>query len=415
MIKKQIIVFTLVLLACFGFTFAQETLIPFHGYFPLKVTEDKKPVYYSKRMNNYQKNDMYSEALLYAFYLKKYGKKRHLKKADQFLAEHFDANIESIEKMLNDLEISTQSFSNEVSAQEADKLESKYQNMLSLKSIVEELGESYQIKDFSQQLELAKERKKDYYKKTAQMYYEQVVKGRAQASSKATYRLMANKLTRARRYDNRKDIIDLYEEIKVLATTRLGVGIIQNKISSSSLSISRLRDYLHNDIRYHTSKEEVHLPYFKLMDNNIAMTSSGSDILIEVTLLDMGVETSVDDPSTDEISRSEGKGDEKQTFTGNWTTYSKRAEATVNASYRLKDTRTGKVIRSNTVSGTYTWVTYWYSFSGDRRALKKGQKNKLEQKQEAYPPRSELLEPGANTTLGNITEDILDYIDTIGK
>ena len=380
---------------------AQSELIPYKTYYPIQVTENQKPNFYTDRMKNLQKNNNHIGALAFAFLAKKYGKKRHIKKADKFLEEHFNKNIQAAYQLIEKLEKQTQSFSTELSAQNASKLVALYKDMALLKNLAKEDNGMYDIKDYSNAIQKAEENKATYFKQTAQLYFEEAKSARPNTKAIADYRVLVKKLNRALKYDSRNDITQLSEELKPYAITTLGIGTVTDEIYNSSISVNTVREVIHKEIYrgIQPNKKARNpmppLPFFKLVSNDIAMTSEGADVLVELIIKDVSIEKVVDETTSKEVSQTEGEGDNKKTYKATLVTHSKRARVVMDGMYRIKERKTGKVVREDTVTGNYAWIDYWHNYKGSIKGLSKSQKNMVRKKELPYPPKTELIRSGA--------------------
>lgn len=425
MIKKQITVFVLALFVGSIHLSAQGGLVSYRSYTPFKLVENQKPNAYSKQMNDLQQRGNRLGALANAFLLKKYGKKRHIKKADQFLEANYQANIAASTREIQQLETSTQSYSNEISAQQAGQLLAAYKNMVTLQGIIKDLGESYQLTNYTSKIEQAEQVHSQYRKKTAQFYYDEVLAGRGNAQSKADFRLLGYKLIRALKYEKRDDISQLYKEIQVLATTSLGVGNMTNQIRGTDISIQDAREKLYYGIKGaikpsgNRNNPMPLLPFFELVENSLAMSTPGADLLVEVKLQSASVKKEKQESTSKEVSQSEGEGDNKRTYKATINYHSKTSTATITGSYAIKDRKTGQVIRSNSITAKYEWRDYWDTYSGSIKALTKKQQKRVERKEQAYPPDSDIITIGVSQSgygfLHKVSEEVANYAKTIGQ
>ena len=407
-------------------TFSQDGLKNTRHYNPIQIADNKNPTYYSKRMKEAQKRGFFLNALSSAFFLKKTGKKRHAKKADKFLAENFEQNISAVTKIINEVEENTKTFTNELTAQNANKLVALYKNMVYLNKLIEDQGGKFKkVKDYSSQIEKAEEVKADYYKKTAQLFFDEVVKSQSSTSTKEGYKLLVNKLSSALSYNRRDDIAKLYQELKPFAITSLGIGSVSDQVNIPGISTNVIRETLYKTIstgiipNRNARKPMPPLPFFKLVTNDIAMTPTGADVLVEVTVTKVNFENVVDEPSSKEVSESEGEGENKKTYKANLITYGKRARVVMEGTYVIKDRLTGKVVRSDTVTGNYAWIDTWYKYTGNIKGLSKHEKRMIETKESPYPSKMELTQSAVNYDSGCFAQrvgfKVLEYIRKIGQ
>jgi len=406
--------------------FSQDGLKNTRHYNPIQIADNKKSTYYLKRMKENQKRGFFLDALSSAFLLKKTGKKRHTKKADKFLEENFAQNISSVTEIIKGLEDNTKTFTNELTAQNANKLVSIYKSMVYLNQLIDNQGGKFKkVKDYSNNIEKAEEVKVDYYKKTAQLFFDEVIKGQSIASTKEDYKILVNKLSSAMSYDRRDDISKLYQELKPLAITSLGIGSASNQVNIQGISTNVIRETLYKTIskgivpNRKSRKPMPPLPFFKLVTNDIAMTPTGSDVLVEITVTKVDFENVVDKPYSKEVSESEGDGENKKTYKANLITYGKRALVVMEGTYIIKDRRTGQVIRNDTVTGNYAWIEQWYKYTGDIKGLSKHEKRMIERKESPYPSKMELTQSAVNYDDGCFAQrvgfKVLEYIREIGQ
>lgn len=424
--KYLLILFLLGSLFFSNKTFSQDGLRNTRHYNAIQIADNKKPAYYSKRMKQAQERGFFLKALSSAFFLKKTGKKRHVKKADKFLAENFEQNISSVTAIINDLEENTKTFTNELTAQNASKLVSIYKNMVYLNQLIDSQGDKFKkVNDYSNHITKAEEVKADYYKKTAQLFFDEVVKNQSTASSKEDYKLLVNKLFSALSYDRRDDIAKLHQELKPLAVTSLGIGLVTDQVNISGISKNVIRETVYNKIstgikpNRNARKPMPPLPFFKLVTNDIAMTPTGADVLVEVTVTKVNFENVVDEPSSKDVSESEGDGENKKIYKAKFITYGKRARVVMEGTYVIKDRLTGKVVRSDSVTGNYAWIEHWYKYTGDIKGLSKQEKHMIESKELPYPSKMELTQSAVNYDNACFAQKVgikvLEYIREIGK
>lgn len=384
-------------------TFSSD-LPKYQRYAPVKLTtENKKPVFYKTEMNRLQKIGKYEGALCYAFLLRKYGNRRQIKKAEKFLAEHFENNLGMIALSIDSLKKQTAVFTDELSAQGASQLYCHYKDMITLKQLADEQDTQYKVPvDYTNQAAKAEQVRDDYYKKTAQMYFEQVNTAKSSASSKDDYKPLARKLSRALVYESRQDISDLYKEVKTLATTTIGVGKVIDG-GNSAVIISQIRETVNGKLSGGINDQST--PFVKLLANNAI---AGADLIVEATAGSRNIENLHHTPS----SKTVKKVDEKtgKVYTAEFISYKKEAKVTFQGVYALKNRATGGQIRGNTITGHYTWTGYWYDYKGQIEALSKRQKRDIKRKEPPYPSDTELISPGADDFSQKVGIEVLNYL-----
>jgi len=386
----------------------------YRAYAPVKlVIDDKKPKFYKKQMKDLQEAGKYEGALCYAFLLREHGKRKQTKIADKFLAEHFENNLKMVAESIDSLNKQTEVFNDELSAQAASRLWCHYKDMVSLKQLVDKYGGAYKVPvDYTDQATKTEQVKTDYFKKTAQMYFDEVVAVEPAAASKADYKPLARKLRRALKYENRRDILDLYGKVKKLATTTFGVGKATDRVTNSAVVIGEIRGVLYSEIKNSISRSSI--PFLELMPNDKSMTSDGADLVVEIVVENRNIQTSKDTPTTEDLEKTkkvgEGEAERVETYKAKYTTYGKKANVTLQGVYIIKERTTGKTIRSDNITGTYTWSDYWYSYSGNIKALSKSQKRKVEQKESPYPPDGELINSAATGLAQQAGIQVLKYL-----
>lgn len=386
----------------------------YRAYAPVKlIIDDKKPKFYKKQMKGLQEAGKYEGALCYALLLREHGKKKQRKIAEKFLAEHFENNLKMVATSIDSLKKQTEAFNDELNAQAASRLWCHYKDMVSLKQLVDEYGDTYKVPiDYSDQAVKTKEVKADYFKKTAQMYFDEVTAAQPAATSKGDYKPLARKLSRALKYENRRDILDLYGKVKKLATTTFGVGKVTDRVTNSAVVVGSIRVALYNEIKSSLSRNNI--PFLELMPNDKSRTTNGAELVVEIVVENRNIQTSKDTPETKDLEKKKevGEGDAKQvkTYKAKFTTYGKKAEVTLQGMYIIRERATGKTIRTDNITGAYTWSDYWYSYSGDIKALSKSQKRKVEQKESAYPPDGELINYAATGLAEQAGTQVLKYL-----
>jgi len=385
----------------------------YRTYAPVKLIENKKPVFYKNEMNKLQKASKYEGALCYAFLAIKYGKRPQVKKSEKFLAEHFDNNLKMVGTSIENLKKQTEVFTDELSAQAASQLWCHYKNMVWLKELADEHGGAYKVSEYSDQAAKTEQVKADYFKKTAQMYFDEALAAEPAAASKNDYKPLARKLRRALKYENRQDILDLYGKVKKLATTTFGVGKATDRVTNSSVVVGEIRSVLYSEIKNSISRNSI--PFLELLPNDISTTTAnGAEFVVEIVAENRNIQTSKETPDTEDVEKKKevGEGDAKrvETYKAKFTTYGKKAEVTLQGMYIIKERATGKTIRTDNITGTYTWSDYWYSYSGSIEALSKSQKRKVEQKESSYPPDGELINFAATGLAEQAGIQVLKYL-----
>lgn len=406
-------------------TFSQKGLLS-QRYSQVQIEADKKSSYYSKQMKKTHKNGYPIWALSYAFILKKNGKKKYIKKANKFLTSHYEENITSAIKVLENLAEETKNYKSEQTALDAKKLVLVYQNMVYLNDLIEkDDGQYKKFEDYSDRIEDAEVTRVDYFEKTAQLIFEEVKTARSNVGTKNEYKTLVKKLEHALNYDRRNDISNLRDELFPLAVTSLGIGKAYDQISTSNVLENSIREKIYETILDGTKinrKKRKPMPvlrFFKLFPNDIAMTSTGSDFLVEVTAKEVSVDYINDPDHSEAVSQSEGNGDNKKTYSANFITHGKRARVVMEGSYIIKERKTGKVIRNNTVTGNYAWMDNWYSYSGNIKGLSKREKRMIKLKESKYPSKTELTQSVTNYDNGCFAQrvgfKVLEYIQEVGQ
>ena len=78
------------------------------------------------------------------------------------------------------------------------------------------------------------------------------------------------------------------------------------------------------------------------------------------------------------------------------TTYKKEAKASINGSYKIIDVKTAKLIKTDSFTDSYAFLSEWGTFEGDKNALSTQSFNILSQSEQSTPPDEERVNVVAN-------------------
>lgn len=303
------------------------------------------------------------------------------------------------------------------------------------------------VVSYSEQLSAARESLNTAKESAAGMHYE---KGRelARSMEMEASKSAAKEFRYAYQYvDNYRDSKDRYVAARKLGTTRLGVSEFTNLSNSEYGNIGST---VTGSVLSRFTRSEDEFEFFEVLDRdalNLILEEqklSLSGLMDESTTAEMGELTGVNsllvgkvtqastdrqrfDPVmkqfekevkvgeetyTDEDGK-EKKRDIKKTVTVNMTYHRKIANATVGATFKILDVRTGRLVAADDFTQVAEWEGDWYAYrSGDRRAIPKRYENQTEIE---YISSGELVQDAANRVGDRVNDVVGKYAREVSQ
>lgn len=411
--------------ACFLYAGALFAQLPLYSITPAyTINKDENSRHYKNEMEKLEKAGHFRGASANALQLLISGKEKHKDDAKKFLDAHLAKTIETSEAEIAHKKTEIAEFRGEETAQKANEIVNIYYELDQLKKLSEGVKNkgngAYEIPPNPNEMENAEKARKSVFEKTAQMYFNEVQKDLPASKWREDYYQQAKKLERALKYDQRQDISIKLEEIKPAATISFGVGLITDASGNSGASMNDIRSALYFQILNDMKHDKKSQPYFDLVPNDESLIPDKANVILTAEIRGINVEQTSDQPRTEdvpgEIKDKEGR---KLAVRAKYTEYGKTAITKVEGTYTIKDTQTGKILKSNTISASDRWRHEWATYSGDERALSRMQKNKTQIKESPLPPRAELVRNAlANQVDGFIallSREVMKFANESGK
>ncbi|MEM9856293.1 MAG: CsgG/HfaB family protein [Bacteroidota bacterium] len=424
-----------------------------------KVQSGRKTNFYNREAKSLIKRGSYTSAVLNAATaLKNADKKRQFSEAQERLNESYQLAMEANLSRIEELKEATTSFDGDITVTQLAELIRIYtiigntQELLaaipkkSFKPVKrKDPGFSYEPVDFSADLENTKDRFEQSKQDAAAMHY---AKGRELENSevKSELKEAAKHYRWANKYaPDYRDATDRYQNVKVVATTRMGVNKFDMSATTRYGDVSaRLSEELLNNLSSKARKleffevidrdqldkviKEQKLSLSGLMDENTTAEIGelkGVDVILVGNVTESIVDRQESGPSersyTKEVvlrkekyTDDEGK-ERTREIKGDVTAvakiYSKSAEATVGCTFKVLDVQTGEVLESGSVIGVDNWQFRWIgSFRGDKRALPS-----MPREERKYPSLSRMSNNASRAASENIYQDLVSYISSVGN
>ncbi len=144
--------------------------------------------------------------------------------------------------------------------------------------------------------------------------------------------------------------------------------------------------------------------------------SGKANILISASIRDINFEFIKGEPATSKHNNDfEEKGVPKVVY-ATYTPYGKTAYTKIEGTVTITDLETGKVLKSDSVTGSGRWRHEWGTYTGDERALSKRQKNKAKNKDEPFPHKTKLVKDAIATSfMQQLNSHALAFAKECGK
>lgn len=450
----------LYLTLCLIFTGISLIAQPNYTLKTYKVQTGKKTNFYDREAKGLIKKERFTEATLNAATaLKAAEKKKHFSDAQQRLNEAYQSALDANLARAEQLKESTATFEGDQTVTDFAELIRIYTVMTDIQELLASIpnaafkpskrkdqGFTYEPVDYSNELASTKEKFEESKKEAAAMHY---AKGRELENSetKSELRQSAKHFRWANDYSpDYRDATDRYEDVKVIATTRMGVNKFDMSASSEYGDVgARLTEQLLNNL----SSRARQLEFFEVMDREQLdevireQKLSLSGLMDESTTAEIGELKGVDviliGNITESIVDRQESGPDEQSYTkevvlrkekytdedgkektrdikGDVTAtakiYSKSAEATVGCTYKVIDVQTGEVLESGSITGLDTWQYSWIgSFRGDKRALP----SSMPRSESKYPSLSRMTNNASKQASNKVFSGLNSYISQVGR
>lgn len=424
-----------------------------------QVQTGKSSRFYARESKAQIKRSQYARATLNAaMALKKAEKKSQISNAQERLNSSYEQALENDLNRIEILKKATSSFDGDQTVTNFAEMIRIYKTIGDIQQVLagiprksfnaakrKDTGFSYEPVDFSNDLESTKVKFEESKKEAAAMHYAQ---GRALENSegKEDLKNSAKHFRWANQYSpNYRDATERYNEIKVVATTRMGVNKFDMSVSSKYGDVAaRLTDELLNSI----SAKAKTLEFFEVIDRDQLdrvikeQKLSLSGLMDETTTAEIGELKGVDvilvGNITESIVDRQKSGPTEKSYTKNVVLrkekykdedgkektreikgdvkatakiITKTAEATVGCTYKVVDVQTGEVIESGSTIGTDTWTFRWIdSFTGDKRALPI-----MSREEKKYPGYSKMTNSASKEASSKVFSGLNTYISAVGN
>ncbi|MEM7110692.1 MAG: CsgG/HfaB family protein [Bacteroidota bacterium] len=423
------------------------------------VQSGKRSNFYDREAKGLVKRGRYSEALLNAATaLKTADKKKHVSDAQERLNESYQPAMEANLSRIEQLKESTATFEGDVTVTQFAELIRIFTTIDKIQGVLSDIpkksfkparkrdaGFSYEPLDFTEELKSTRTKFEESKKEAAVMHY---AKGRELENSeiKSELKRAAKHFRWANQYSpDYRDATERYNNVKVVATTRMGINKFDMTISSNYGDVGAiLSEHLLNNL----ASQARSLEFFEVIDRDKLdevireQKLSLSGLMDESTTAEIGELKGVDvilvgnvteslvdrqqaGPSEREYTKEvvlrkekyiDEDGKEKtREIKGDVTAiadiYSKSAEATVGCTYKVIDVQTGQVLESGSTLGSDKWAFRWIgSFNGDKRALPS-----MPREERKYPSLSKMSNQAAREASNQVFNDLSSYISRVGR
>ena len=411
---------------CVGSIFAQQGLFEIRPYTP---ATGKKAAYYKRHANSQVKKESYRAACLEAIqWVNQETKKKKQEKAKAELASILPLCMEKSAAEADMLKERTAAFKGVTTVTDLATLKALYQELEAIRESHGQLSTNLQIASnglatsYQQDIATTDSQLKEARTKAAEMLYQQALDLEASKTQllRTDYLEIAKTLARIPQYaQNYKDTKERYAAAKQKGTIYLAVAPFANETSYRAASTSDLRSYVIRE----TQKQLVQGKYIYISILSADQHQSNkANVRMELAFGSNGIERQYEEPYSREKKRTveEGEAKTQKTYTGTMTTHRKKGIVTQSVQYRLIDLETGNTLASDMIElQAIAWSEDWYKFSGDMRALKKSEKNRVQNdgKEPAWPSNNELTQLMFNTsTIKNtVSQIILDLAKKEGR
>lgn len=392
------------------------------------VATGKKAGAHKRTMERFLKNNKIRPAALESLaWLEMEEKKKRKLKAKEKVVEVLPKALEESEAQATTLQEGTQSFKDESTVTQLAQLKALYLELEKIREAHQALPVEWQISglsfpdNYSNEIEQADQNLQKGREQAAEMLYQ---KARDLQHSKpdlmrSDYVQIARTLRRISQYaTDYKDVATIYPGIKENAMIYLAIPHIQNKSQYQAAHTNYSRELLYGAINKKAGSKGYH--YFELLPEDQSKNQK-ANLRLEASFSRPSNTKEYEEPTTKEKKKTgEGEGDKDVVYKGTMTTYSKRVYVHLTVTYQLKDLQTGKVLSSDTMEfKEHGWNTYWYTYSGDKRALSKSDKRSLEtyDKEEPWPSVNDLVQMSFNSSkvADALAQIIIDYADKNGR
>jgi hypothetical protein len=365
---------------------------------PYQVEAEKNSSHYCSKAKDFlkDKNKNYRAAAANAITcLAMEPNKRQIKKALEALIEALPQAYSESEKRLAHLNQAGVPFSGDGSANMAYEVVKIYRELIYINELYSGLtpdrleGFSFELKDYTQELQGAEERLEETRRQAAAMHYE---KGRQYDGSQ----LREENLLAAKAFHMTDLYVPEYEDARQrfnavypLAVCYFGLGEIRNNSGKGNFLINELRNSIHALSDYPIQRKK--LTYFRLLPSAEGF-SNKANVRFEAEISNIVFNRKEGDPSTKEREAEIEENGQKKKVKATITFRNRSAEAKAEGHYTITDLQTGQVMESKPFTAGYSWYHSWATYSGDIRALKKSEKKEVEDKDKPYPTDQSLTD-----------------------
>lgn len=379
--------------------------------------KNKKPSFYQRMMNKKWKNGEKLMACAYGIHTLTVGKKKHIKKATEFLNKNWKPTIQETTKETNELEEQIQIFEGEITAMNAQHLTKLYKKLTLLNDLSSEKNSSFVLKDYSNEKEKAFQKRGEIYKKTAEFLFQKAQMIKESSKSRADFLIIIRKLDRALYYDSqRADINQLKDQLKEGATMKFGVAIVDDKINHSGVSSNKIRNTIWTIVNdFLTKPEGKNLSYFSLIPLDKSLNKELINVQLTVSVHDVNYNYHEFEPYVKDKEKKIKDKEVEKVIKASYTEYSKQVRTTLEGKYTIKDLETGKILKTETLSAFDDWTHKWAKYAGNIDALNKTEKYKTSLKNKPYPNETKLAEGAAFKLANTLSGIVINLAKIHGK
>jgi hypothetical protein len=341
--------------------------------------------------------------------------KPNKKGAQKILSLSYDSAIKEIKSKIEALQRSSSNFQGDKTVKEKERIVELYELMQRLNRDAYNLGQeihnskynlNFELLDFSNEIQKAKNEYEETKLKTAEMHYNNAMK-LYNTGGRNNFKKAAKEFKAAMKFvPDYKDSKTMYEDARKKGITRIAIFAFDNKSGNpgfgeiGELVSDRLAAKLFNDKEFMEFVEiisrdelEILMQEHKLsmsveMDPRTAAKNGklmGVHLIVTGKIMQASAEHQPvinDAPYTvsanvvvgqETYVNSKGKTKVRNVYGPVYAKiyeHRKSSKAILSGSYKVLDVETGKILDQNQFSETYVWLNRWITFSGDERAVR---------------------------------------------